>query len=143
MNARVLAHLIINFAIGLNRPVSNLMLQKLMYFCQLSYYRHENRRLITDCDFEAWLFGPVIRDVYIDYCMYGSNRIISAPEEDAVLPDCVRHTLTVWLDRRPWEMVQVSHRDGGAWRTNYIEGQKRIIPDADIRLEALNYVDPI
>ena len=143
MNARVLAHLIINFAISLNRPVSNLMLQKLMYFCQLSCYRHENRRLIIDCDFEAWLFGPVIRDVYVDYCMYGSNRIISAPKEDEVLPDCIRNTLTVWLERRPWEMVQVSHSPDGAWSKNYTEGQKRIIPDVDVRAEAVHYVDPI
>ena len=143
MNARVLAHLLINFAISLNRPVSNLMLQKLMYFCQLSCYKHKNRRLIPDCDFEAWLFGPVIRDVYVDYCMYGSNKIISALKEDEVLPDCVQHTLTVWLNRRPWEMVQVIHRKGGAWDRNFQKGRKNIISDIDIRLEALNYYDPI
>ena len=143
MNARVLAHLIINFAIDSKKPVSNLMLQKLMYFCQLSYYKHENRRLITDCDFEAWLFGPVIRDVYIDYCMYGSNRILFAPTETEELPNCVQNTLTVWLDKRPWEMVQVSHRDGGAWDNNYIKGLKKTIPDADVKAEASHYVDPI
>ncbi|TCI26718.1 DUF4065 domain-containing protein [Exiguobacterium sp. SH5S4] len=44
--------------------LSNLKLQKLLYYCHGGHYRWDNERLISDNVFEAWEYGPVIRTIY-------------------------------------------------------------------------------
>lgn len=139
MEALVLARLIINHAIDRKAPVSNLMLQKIMYFCQLVFYREKDERLIQDHDFEAWMFGPVIREVYVEYCLYGGDRIDAREDVEGELPAVIVPEIDHWLAHDPWELVDFSHRQGGAWKQTYVRGQKRIIPDSLVRQEALVY----
>ena len=56
-------------------PVTNLRLQKLLYFIQLESYKR-NFRLMFDDDMYAWQFGPVVPDVYYEYNMYGGSPIL-------------------------------------------------------------------
>lgn len=44
--------------------LSNLKLQKLLYYCHGGHYRWDNEKLVVDDNFEAWEYGPVIRSVY-------------------------------------------------------------------------------
>jgi uncharacterized phage-associated protein len=55
--------------------VTNLKLQKLLYYAQAWYMvNHGGKRLFLD-DIEAWKFGPVTRDVYNLYKSYSRNPI--------------------------------------------------------------------
>ena len=56
-------------------PISNLKLQKLLYFAQCYALISENRKLFDE-PIEAWAFGPVVPDVYILYKQYGEASII-------------------------------------------------------------------
>lgn len=63
--------------------VSNLKLQKLLYFVQAEFM------IEKDCPcfynkIEAWAFGPVIPDVYNKYKMFGSGSvpIVIEPRDD-------------------------------------------------------------
>ncbi len=46
--------------------ITNLKLQKLLYYAQAWYLAIYNRPLFND-DFEAWVHGPVLRALYDDY----------------------------------------------------------------------------
>ncbi|MCU5081167.1 DUF4065 domain-containing protein [Bacillus cereus] len=54
--------------------VSPLKLQKLMYYAQGWTFAYTGLNLYKD-DFQAWVHGPVIPDLYAKYKEYGSRRI--------------------------------------------------------------------
>lgn len=55
--------------------VSNLKLQKLLYYCQGYYLALYNKPLFEDKIY-AWDYGPVVRTVYDEYKFYGSSAIV-------------------------------------------------------------------
>lgn len=63
-----------------NKELSNLELQKTLYFTELDYIKKFNEHLIED-EFEAWRYGPVSREVYCEYRNYGANSI-DKPEQE-------------------------------------------------------------
>lgn len=44
-------------------PMSHLKLQKLLYYCQ-GYHLAKFEEPLFDADFQAWVHGPVCRDIY-------------------------------------------------------------------------------
>ena len=54
--------------------VSNLKMQKLLYFFQGLYSVPDHEALFKD-EFEAWQYGPVVRAVYREFRMFGANSI--------------------------------------------------------------------
>lgn len=64
------------------KDLSNLELQKILYFTELAYIKKFDRHLIED-DFEAWQYGPIIKSVYYKYRNYGANSI-EKPENESL-----------------------------------------------------------
>lgn len=67
---------IINYSNEHDYGVSNLKLQKLLYFVQ-AYFLIEKKdhTLCFDEKIEAWDFGPVVLKAYLEYKQYGSGDI--------------------------------------------------------------------
>ena len=65
-----------------SKDLSNLELQKTLYFTELDYIKEFGKSLISN-DFEAWQYGPVVRDVYCEYRNYGANSI-DKPEKETL-----------------------------------------------------------
>jgi uncharacterized phage-associated protein len=61
--------------------VTNLKLQKLLYYAQAWYMVHNNGRKLFSDDIEAWKFGPVIREVYEQYKRFARNPIDDEADE--------------------------------------------------------------
>lgn len=74
-NAMDVADLIITEANNAKKPVSNLKLQKVMYFLNVVHLLQFNAPLITDARFEKWDYGPVIHTVYSEYSSNGAQSI--------------------------------------------------------------------
>lgn len=71
---------IITLANEKGKPVSNLKLQKIMYFLNALYLVENKKPLIDDAKFEKWDYGPVIHYVYSEYSDNGKcciNKPIS------------------------------------------------------------------
>lgn len=145
-----LAAYIVKYCLDKGKPVSNLQLQKILYFVQLESLRGKSRieeAIMPDAKFEAWRFGPVIRDVYYAYNLnaampienisLGSNSKIEVPNfVDGVVDRC--------LEEDPWSLVQIAHREGGPWKKIYTQGYKKLIPNKLIIDESNdNHVDAI
>ena len=69
------AKYIINRCISFGHPISNLQLQKILYFCQLAHIKLSGKLLFSDEQFEAWQFGPVVRSIYVKYCLYFCSKV--------------------------------------------------------------------
>lgn len=54
--------------------LSNMKLQKLLYYTQGFYYAKYQEKLFED-KIHAWQYGPVVASVYHDYKRFGSNGI--------------------------------------------------------------------
>ncbi len=115
-----------------NEPISNLQLQKILYYIQKYYLNEFNVPFFAD-DFEAWQFGPVVPNVYYHYCGYGAMPISNAFESfPSVFQNNVAVNNIVETRRKlnPWDLVAESHRPGGAWDKVYQNGvgNHKVIP---------------
>lgn len=74
--AQDVARYIINYSNDQNYGVSNLKLQKLLYFVQAFFLINTKEKCPCFSNLiEAWDFGPVVPDVYHEYKQYGSTDI--------------------------------------------------------------------
>lgn len=119
-------------------PISNLQLQKILYYIQVEFLKRFGKPAFQD-EIEAWMFGPVIRSVYNRYCGFGSMKIqdysaVDLPcteEEQELINQIVEQNRSL----KPWDLVEATHADGKAWSRIYNdgEGNKSIIPQQMMR----------
>lgn len=67
---------IINYCNDNKIFISNLKLQKLLYFVQAYFLIKKNEACFKE-DIEAWTYGPVVPEAYHEFKGYGSNHIPS------------------------------------------------------------------
>lgn len=104
-------------------PISNLQLQKILYYIQKDFLNRND--LAFSDSIEAWQFGPVVPNVYYYYCGYGAMPISSTHEIFEVdSKDKSRIDIIVEEKRRldPWTMVAETHKENGAWDQIYKNG---------------------
>lgn len=80
-----IAKYIINKSIDNAHPVSNLKLQKLLYYVQAASLVEQGKEMFQD-ELIAWMYGPVAEDVYDEY-KFNSRYNITEKEDIAVKID--------------------------------------------------------
>lgn len=107
------------------RPVSNLRLQKLLYFIQAYFIIIKNEPLFKDKIY-GWECGPVVLEIYEKYRKYGSMIIqnIEAYSDppifkkdkeliDLMLEECASKSntelLNITLNQLPWRMANAGY----------------------------------
>lgn len=124
-----LANYIVDKCIKDNTPITNLQLQRILYFAQKDFLERESRAFSDDI--EAWECGPVVPNVYFYFCGFGATPISifrdSVPNlsTDKIIIDNIieaKRSLT------PWEIAKETHK--GAWSKVYDNGKgnRHIIP---------------
>ena len=118
--ARDLAHYIVDKCTRDDEPVSNLQLQKIMYFLQYVYCKNYGELLFDDEEFEAWQYGPVLPSVYKEFSNYGGRAITEFYEDvDRArfgdLADWIDTGIEVLRSKSPWDLVSVAHAKGSPW----------------------------
>lgn len=115
-------------------PVSNLQLQGILYIVQKTFL-NIGMRAFED-DFEAWQIGPVVREVYSQYCGFGALKIrlsftdILPSEEFRVIADPI---IAAERQKMPWELAAKVQDE--AWSDTYDggKGSHAVIPKNIIR----------
>lgn len=114
------------------KPVSNLKLQKMLYFLWVEFYRQTGRTLFYD-DICAWQFGPVVPEVYYEYCSYAGRPINViyhttdiSPRDRRVLDGIIDEYMEVPVNT----LINRTHALGTAWDLTYRNGMgnRRTIP---------------
>ncbi len=132
-----IAKYIVNKCTSDNYPITNLQLQKILYFLQKKYLVEKGRRLFVD-DIQAWQFGPVVPEVYYQYCGFGSGCITMEYKTDIDFEDELEIDPVVEDKRKknPWDLVSETHAPGKAWDETYKNGlgNRNVISTERIRL---------
>lgn len=135
-----LAQYILYKCIREEKPISNLQLQKILYFIQGEHLAQKGTPLF-DKDFEAWQYGPVIRSVYSKYCGYGASSIVMlnkpCEELDSEICKFVDPIVDRLREENAWSLVEKSHKQGGAWERTFQDGKGRnyVISKDEIKKE--------
>lgn len=117
--------------------VSNLSLQKILYFCHMVYMGRNEGKFLLDESFEAWMYGPVLPSLYHTLKIFGSKHITNSfSGVEDILEDDTRSFLAevggALLKRDPWDLVTLTHTKEGAWAKNYEPYCQREISNKDI-----------
>ena len=64
-----------------NKKITQLHIQKLMYFFEAYYMNEKDVDKLYDCNFNAWAFGPVAIPLYKEYKNFGEFPITLTEEK--------------------------------------------------------------
>ena len=129
-SAMEIAKYIINKCTEENHPISNLQLQKILYYIQRDFLQQGLKAFSEDI--EAWQFGPVVPVVYKQYCGFGAlpvrMRYAVKIEQDYV--KIINPLIEKKRKLNPWDMVSDTHSPGKAWDLIYKGGlgDHQVIP---------------
>lgn len=122
--------------------LTNLKLQKVLYFTWVDYFAKYRVRLFEDQEFEAWKYGPVVPDVYYDYWLNVANLIFitdhPANPIDSETSDFLEEELRKYTGMSAGHLVDKAHQEGSPWQRSYQEGDKTKIPFSAIEKSVLS-----
>lgn len=113
-----------------NDPMTNMRLQKMLYFAQGHMLARHGVPLFED-DIEAWQYGPVVRNTYL---AYKGNEGNSIPEGDKVnldafTPDELNLLLDVMAAYEQYStsgLVELTHKQT-PWQNSFQDDEKTTI----------------
>lgn len=131
-NALQIAKYIISHSNSKGHPISNLQLQKILYFAWRDYYKETKKHLFSE-PIEAWQYGHVVPCVYNQYSKFSAIPLkfdfdinLSGDE------DILNKTIENYFTKRISELINESHAEGNSWNKNFSRYSKNIIPFDDI-----------
>jgi uncharacterized phage-associated protein len=128
-SVRGLANWILDLGDKLGLPITNMALNKLLYFA-IEKVLIERQALLTDARIEAWDHGPVFREVYHGFKASGDKPIKdrvhfysvdtktvekSAVQLNSELASMLEEFLRPLLPLSAFRLRHLSHVEGGAW----------------------------
>lgn len=111
--AKTLARYIVSYFQEAGDPVDNLKLQKLLYYVQGWCLAVHDEPAFAD-EIEAWVHGPVIPGVYVQYKSYRWNPIeaeVEKPVLDEDLRELIHDVLNVYGADSGFELEQRTHNE--------------------------------
>lgn len=105
-------------------PISNLHLQKILFFLQRDSLQNSGSPLFSE-SIEAWQYGPVIPTVYNNFSYYSAMPIIptnSDPNPQLGLSANLIKKIDNLAEQNPWSLVERTHVQGGAWDRVFNDG---------------------
>lgn len=121
--------------------ISNIKLQKLLYFSWLEYYKRTGEPLFDE-GFQAWRYGPVLPCVYYEYWCNAANILFSSKRTsepiDGDTLGFLQEMLKAYDEASVNEMIERS-RGSKPWIDNYEVRIKNTIPMADMKAESSRF----
>ena len=114
--------------------LTNLKLQKLLYFAQGHHLAINKKRLFVD-QVEAWDLGPVVRSVYDVFKEYSCYPITVFDVKTEVNPLSKEQKLfidKVWDKYGKWSagyLVSLTHKPHSPWSKVFVRGFSNVISD--------------
>ncbi len=126
--------------------ITNLKLQKLMYFIYGTYYCETDKELFNERP-QAWDYGPVFPKVFYKYRSSAggdidNTHIFSELEiDDKKVRNIKEAVLNQLADKSDSKLIGMTHIDNAAWSRVYKPGVRGILLDLkDIKKDFAKYV---
>lgn len=137
-DGRSIANYILDYCEAHGRPVTNLALQKIVYFCHVWSLIKLGKPLIKH-KFEAWQHGPVLQYLYHEFKDYDrqpitarataldpstGKRIIAMCKIDNTTANFLDTIIEFYSRLSASYLVELSHANGGPWDLVWNHGGK-------------------
>ena len=129
LDARALANQFLDWADSERTGLSNLKIQKMLFFTHADFLLETGELLLRD-EFQAWDYGPVLPSIYRAFCVSGRQSVkarakvfdpITAMSEIAVLDvsntlmSTLRHSYSFYRRIGAVTLSDISHAEKGPW----------------------------
>jgi len=129
IDGRALANFVLDFCDARGRRITNLSLQKIVYFCHVWSLIRLGKPLVKH-QFEAWQFGPVLQYLYREFREYDDQPIVGRATKidpvtgnngivkytfDKETEELLNRVVDFYSLLTPVDLVQMSHAKGGPW----------------------------
>ena len=127
-----------------NWSLSNLQMQKLLYFVQMYYIGNHNGEPMFPEKFEAWEYGPVIPAIYHELKIFGNNYINDVFQKEKLLENedekfkYFESARQLFSKVSASRLVDITHREGGGWDAVYKIGIRGVVIENDLILDEYN-----
>ncbi|WP_210408355.1 Panacea domain-containing protein [Allokutzneria sp. NRRL B-24872] len=115
-----------------NASMSNLKLQKILYYAQGHHVALHGEPLFSD-EIQAWSHGPVVPTVYRKFRDFGAGEIKFDEHVDFSWDDvdeeATRHLMLVWNTYggfAAWRLRNMTH-DDGPWKDHFVDGERNLV----------------
>ncbi|ULO03772.1 type II toxin-antitoxin system antitoxin SocA domain-containing protein [Campylobacter sp. RM12651] len=141
-NAMFYAKQVIKYCHENNHKITNLQLQKILYFLQAQNIKFHNEPLFED-DFEAFQYGAIIYEVYNNYSRYAAHAIADDITDRLELSYKQKSLIENCMNLNPFKLVDINTQVGGAWYKTFNNGVGigEIIPKKHILLEVKELIN--
>ncbi|WP_261789722.1 Panacea domain-containing protein [Treponema pectinovorum] len=129
-----IAKYVINHEHLQDREISNLRLQKLLYFIQAKVLIKTGNPCFDD-EMQAWEFGPVVPVVYHEYKIFGGMDITDEfliPHITREISSCIIEMLDDCANYPTFQLVNITHAQS-PWKNARAKGDKSIITIESIK----------
>jgi len=118
-----------------NKSITQLQLQKIMYFFE-AYYMAINPEIeaLYQCNFNAWAFGPVAIPLYNEFKQFGENPItLNLEQEEAGNGICIDkrkridYIYEVFGNLTAMKLVELTHREDSPWYETWIKNGSKVV----------------
>lgn len=146
-DVRDVANFTLDFADQRNLKLTNLALQKLLYFVHGWFYAMYDEPLIKN-KFEAWQYGPVQRVIYDQFKTFKDTPIrgvratyidpttgepvYRAPRISSEHADVIRGVLQKYENHTAGQLVRESHIEDGPWEYVWQQAEEVVYPGMKI-----------
>ncbi|WP_024622440.1 Panacea domain-containing protein [Metaclostridioides mangenotii] len=135
-DAMDVAEFVIVYCEKKENPITNLQLQKILYYIQCEYLKETNKWLFENC-IEAWDYGAAVPDVYFTYSKFISYKITGViPKYNNIFSDLDKEIMTKVIVRiskqNVWTVIE-KMKNENPYKLNYSSVNRRNeIPYYDI-----------
>ena len=114
-----------------------LKLQKILYYVSAEYLKKFGKRLFTE-DFQKWQYGPVVKDVYHEFKLFGFHHIVKPKAilerdigslgsftrkdfdatfllSDTDFMEVAQATIAYYMPWKAFDLVELTHEES-AWK---------------------------
>lgn len=116
------------------KEITQLHVQKLMYFFEAYYMNVKNTDKLYDCNFNAWMFGPVAIPLYKEFKNFGEYPIVLTEDKINIglniskeKQELLNELYKVFGNLSANQLVGYTHKEGSPWYNKWIENNKRIV----------------
>jgi len=133
-----LSYFIIKRSNEMNNPISHLQLQKLLFILQ-KINLEKNKVPLFNEKIYAWDFGTMIKEVYNEFCVFSSLKIILSDTEyknnfsQIKLDDFLLDYIDEFSQKKSWEISSIKNL---TWEKIYDNGKgyKKLITLDDMKV---------
>lgn len=128
------AYYLINLFNNDEKKVTQLQLQKLMYFFEAYYMNIKDVDSLYECNFNAWMFGPVAIPLYKKFKSFGEFPIEISEEAkdvgnniDSEKKKLLMEIYRVFGELTSATLVNLTHMKDSPWYKKWLENDRKVV----------------